>query len=421
MGTGKTMSALWAADYLKKQGVVNRVLIVAPLSTIDVVWAREIFTNFPNRSYAVLHGSADKRKKLLADPVDYYVINHHGLKVLEAELISRSDINLIIFDELAIFRNSQTGLFKSAKKILTAERWGWGMTGSPTPQAPTDAYGQAKLIKPENVPFSFTRLKTEIMLQAGPFKWIPRHNAESTVAKLLSPSIRYALRDCLDLPETIVQYRKVEMTAEQKQHYAKLLKECITEVRGTQVTAVNAAVLMSKIIQAATGVLYGPDHEILKIDCEHRIGEVLDIIEECDEKVIVFVPLTGALHRVKAELEKRGHICGLIEGDTTKHQRQQVFDAFQFGDRMRVLCAQPGAMSHGVTLTAASTTVWFAPAFSNETYMQANARTVRPGQTKVTSIVNIFAVKEEQRIYEGLQSKARFQDIVLEIAKENEK
>ena len=423
MGSGKSCSALWAADYLKKQGLVNRILVVSPLSTLETVWGREIFTNFPGRSYSVLHGSSAKRRKLLAEQSDFYIINHHGLKVIQEDLAKRSDINLIIFDELAVMRNAQTGLFKAAKKILTPDKWAWGLTGSPTPQSPTDAYAQAKLIKPENVPFSFTRFKQEIMLQVSPFKWVPRRHAEQAVAGILSPSIRFALRECIDLPPTITQYRKVEMTAEQKTHYNKLLKDCMTEIRGTTITAVNAAVLLSKILQAATGVLYAPDGKTIKIDCQHRIAEVKEIVTECEDKVIVFVPLTGALHAVRAELDKwfeskgESGAVGLVEGATSKGLRQKTFDEFQFGDKMKVLCANPQAMAHGLSLTAATTTIYFAPPFSSEVYEQSAARTIRPGQTKTTNIINIMATPEEERVYKSLADRKKFLDVVLDLIK----
>lgn len=418
MGTGKTLSALWAADYLISQGIVHRVLIVSPLSTLDVVWGREIFTNFPHRSHAVLHGSAEKRRQLLSDPRDFYIINHDGVAVVLEELKKRTDINLIILDELGCFRNAQTKKWRVLKTLMTPDRWVWGMTGSPTPQAPTDAYAQAKLIRPENVPYSFTTFKSNTMHQVGPFKWIPRRNAEETVARVLTPSIRFALRDCIDLPETIVQYRAVELTPEQKKHYQKLLKECVTEVRGTEINAVNAAVLLSKLIQCSLGVMYGADREIVKIDCQPRVNEVLDIIEECNEKVIVFVPLTGALHHVKSEIQKRGYSCAVVEGDTSKHERVKAFDALQHGD-LKVLVANPATMAHGISLTAATTIVYFAPCFSAEVAEQSAARIVRPGQTKTTNIVNIFATKEEEKIYSGLKEKKKFLDTVLEIVKNN--
>ena len=425
MGTGKTLSAIWAADYLQSLGVVNRVLVISPLSTLDVVWGRELFLNQHHRTCAMLHGSSDKRRKLLAEPHDYYIVNHHGIDILKDELRARDDINLILIDEIAIYRNASTRMWKALRSIITPDKWVWGLTGSPTPQAPSDAYGLSKLIKPENVPVSFTRFKQETMLQVSPFKWVPRRNAQDTVAKVLSPSIRYALDDCIDLPPVTVQYRKVEMTSEQKKHYTELLRTSITEIKGTQITAVNAAVLLSKIIQCSLGCMYGPNHEIVKIDCEHRIKEVLDIIDECEEKVIVFVPLTGALHMLKSHiqkhLDKRGknQICEIVEGDTSKSERLRIFDALQQKDNTRCLVANPQTMSHGISLTAATVIVYFAPPFSSEVYEQSSARARRPGQTKKTTIVNIAATKEEEKVYQSLIERKKFLDIVLDIVRDS--
>ena len=419
MGTGKTMAALWAADYLKQLGLINRVIIISPLSTLDIVWSREIFTNFPNRSVAVLHGSSDKRRKLLAEPHDFYIINHHGVAILANELRERTDIDLYIIDEVAVFRNSQTKMWRNLKSLITPDKWAWGLTGSPTPQAPTDAYGIAKLIRPENLNGqSFTRFKAEVMLQVSQFRWIPKRSAEQAVARLLAPSLRYALRDCVDLPDTIVQYREVEMTTEQKHHYTILLKDAITIAKGVEITAVNAAVLFSKLLQCACGILYGADGRTVRMDFSHRLSELEDIIIESVEKVIVFVPFTEAIHAVESELKKRGYKVGLLYGEVSKTERLKIFDAFQSGTEMQVLVANAQTMSHGINLTAASTIVWFAPTTSNEVYEQANARIVRPGQRNITNIINLAATKEEHRIYKGLQEKTRFMDTVLEIIRD---
>ena len=418
LGSGKSMAALWAADYLKQLGLIHRVLIISPLSTLDVVWGREIFQNFPGRSVAVLHGSSDKRKRLLAEPHDFYVVNFDGVGIIARELQKRDDINLIVIDESATLRSAVTRRWKVVKSIISPDKWVWGLTGSPTPQAPTDAYGICKLITPENLNgLSFTRFKQEVMLQVGPFKWVPKKNAEQSVARLLTPSIRFALRDCIDLPETITQYRHGEMTSEQAHHYKKLLKDCVTEVRGTQITAVNAAVLAGRLLQVAAGCTYGENKQIVKMDITHRMAAVEEIIEECDQKVILFVPFTGALHAVHAELKHRGYSCGIVEGDTSKSERLRMFDALQNGE-MKVLVANPSAMAHGISLTAASTTIYFSPPTSNDMYNQSAARTVRPGQTNVTNIVNVYSTKEEFAVFEGLKNKTKFMDTVLNILKE---
>jgi len=134
--TGKTNSALWAADFLKQEGDIHRVLIVAPLSTLWDVWEKAIFESFPLATFAVLHGSRQKRLDLLAQKHDYYIVNHHGVALIEQELKDRPDINLVIVDECAVFRNTRAKtLFKPLNNVLNFQkivRSAWGLTGTPT-------------------------------------------------------------------------------------------------------------------------------------------------------------------------------------------------------------------------------------------------------------------------------------------------
>jgi len=102
MGTGKTASALWATDFLMRQGEVKKTLIVAPLSTLDRVWAQELFHVLPHRRFHILHGSRAKRMELLSDlKCEFYIINHDGVEIIADALAKRPDINHVIYDELA--------------------------------------------------------------------------------------------------------------------------------------------------------------------------------------------------------------------------------------------------------------------------------------------------------------------------------
>ena len=65
LGTGKSLASLWAYDFLKQAGKVDKALIIAPLSTLERTWADEIFNHFPHLTCAVLHGTREKRIKLL--------------------------------------------------------------------------------------------------------------------------------------------------------------------------------------------------------------------------------------------------------------------------------------------------------------------------------------------------------------------
>ena len=173
---------------------------------------------------------------------------------------------------------------------------------------------------------------------------------------------------------------------------------------------------MNKIVQAACGVMYGKDGAVLELDFGPRLNLLKEVIEECNEKVIVFVPLTGALRVIEKELSKDWSVS-VVDGSVSSNKRNEIFRKFQMEDNPRVILANAGTMAHGLTLTAASTIVWYAPVHSNEIYQQANARIVRPGQTKVTNIVHIHGTQAERKIYAKLQDRGRMQDIVLELAK----
>lgn len=419
MGTMKTLSSLWAADYLQKAKVIKRFLVVAPLSTLSPTWGSDIFQNFPLKTYAILHGNRKKRLELLAMPHDVYLINHDGVEIIADELSRRPDIGLIILDECAMYRNSRNVRWKIANIIINKSgvpRIIWGLTGAPTPNDPTDAYGQTKLIKPENYKGHFTSFKHETMVQVSQFKWVPKRGSEETVNRVMQPAIRYSLSDCVNLPESIYTFHQAQLSPEQQKHYRELINSAATEVRGTMVTAVNAAVLVSKVIQAALGVMYGANGDVVKVDFSPRISIVKELIEGCRQKVIVFVPLTGALDAVATELRKKRTVA-VVDGRTTMTQRNNIFREFRSLKDPHILVANAGTMSHGLTLTEASLVIWYAPVTSHDIYVQANARIVRPGQKFPTQIAHLYATAEEKRIYAVLKDKGRLQDIVLDLAR----
>jgi SNF2 family DNA or RNA helicase len=154
---------------------------------------------------------------------------------------------------------------------------------------------------------------------------------------------------------------------------------------------------------------------VVKIDFRPRIALAEELIEGCDQKVIVFVPLTGALNAVAAELKKRWSV-EVVDGSTTMKQRNDTFQRFRQLKDPRVLVANASAMSHGLNLTEASLIIWYAPTTSHDTYVQANARIVRPGQKFPTQIAHIFSTSEERRIYSVLKERGRLQDIILDLA-----
>jgi SNF2 family DNA or RNA helicase len=421
MGTGKTNSALWAYDYLRRTKQTKKMLVVCPLSTMERTWADSVFNTFPHLDAVVLHGTRERRQKLLKQDVHIYIINIDGLAAIKDELAKRDDIDLIVVDELALARNASTDRWKLLNTICNKQsmRRVWGMTGSPTPNAPTDAWAQCRLVTPDNttVPKYFGAFRDKVMRQLTQFKWVNRPEANDVVWQMMQPAIRFSLDDCTDLPEQTFITREVEMTPEQKKAYKDMLSKLATDYQGGQILAVNEAVKANKLIQIACGVAYGTNGEEVVIPSKPRMDVLKEIIEESEGKVIVFVPLTAALESVAAEISKDWSV-EVVHGQTSKSERDRIFGAFQRQPDPRVLVANAGAMSHGLTLTEATTIVWYAPVHSNETYEQACARVRRPGQTRTTVIVHICGSDVERRVYKRLQDKQSMQGLLLDMMKE---
>lgn len=413
MGTGKTLATLWAFDYLRTVGIANKALIISPLSTLERTWADEVFQHFPHLSVGVLYGTKSRRLRMLADDYDIYLINHDGIKTIEKELAERKDIDTIVVDEVASFRNASTTRWKALRKITQDRPRIWGLTGTPIPNLPTDAWAQCRLISPSRVPPYFGKFRDAVMKQLGPFKWVPRDNATEVVADAMQPSIRFSRDQCVDLPPCQYIERAVPMTPEQAKAYKDMASRLKMEFHSQQVTAVNEAVKMQKLIQIACGVVYDGDGDDVILPNDHRIDVVREVIEESGTKTIVFVPFKGVLRHVAEQLSK-DFTVEMISGDTSAAKRAEIFGAFQRTRDPKVLVAQPAAMSHGLTLTAASTVIWYAPVTSNEVYQQANARITRPGQKHSQLIVNIESTDVERRVYQRLKTKQSMQGLLLE-------
>ena len=417
MGTGKTLSSLWAFDYLRSGGFVKTMLIIAPLSTCDRTWGDQIFMDFPHLRFAVLHGTKAQRQKLLKQGADVFIINHDGVKVILDDLLA-TDIDVVLIDELSqAARNASTERWKVYKKLVKEKPYVWGMTGTPIPNAPTDAWAQCRLITPNSVPDYFGHFRDRTMRQVTNFKWVPREDALDKVHAAMQPAIRHKRDDCIDLPPVMYETRQAELTKEQARMFKEMSDKLYTEAKEGSVTAVNEAVKASKLIQIVCGAAYGDDDDTIVAPPKHRLLALRDIIEESASKVIVFVPFRTALETV-ADILSKGYTVGRIHGGVSKNERDAVFQAFQHEPDPHVLVAQPAAMSHGLTLTAASTIVWFAPITSADTYEQANARITRPGQKLSQLIVHLQGTTLEASMYQRLKDKTTMQGVLLDLFKQ---
>lgn len=429
MRTGKTLSTLWAWDWLVQQGVLHRALIISPLSTLKRVWEDEIFTSFHGRrKAAILHGTREKRLRELSTAASAFIINPDGLTVgmkregtklilgeLAQRIIADTSIDLIIIDEASAFKNAATNRWKILNRIIEAKPdcWVWGLTGTPAAQAPTDAHAIARLIygkarKPE----SFQTFRMRTMYRVSEFKWAPQKGAEQAVYDLLQPAVRFTRKD-LGFPPLSYETRDVEMTVKQKAAYAAMRKDLELWTEGNRrIDAVNEGVLRSKLIQIACGAVYGPDREIHHVDAKNRLEALDDIIEEAGGKIVVFAAFKSVVHMIRSHISKTV-TCEVINGDTSAAHRNRILKDFTGSRDPQVIIADPRSLSHGVNASVADTLVWFSPIDSLEIYEQGCARIDGPGKCGV--VLHLSSSPVEREIYKRLQEKKNLQGAILDL------
>ena len=414
-GTGKTASVIWAADYLMKRNEVTRVLILCPLSIMDSAWRQDLFKFAMHRSCSVAHGSAKHRVKIINAGSEFVVLNFDGLAVVEEE-IANGGFDLIVVDEANAYKNPMTNRWKVLNRIMQATKPRlWMLTGTPAAQSPIDAYGLAKLVNPDGCPKYYGSFRDTVMYKATQFKWVARPNAEQVVHKVLQPAIRFEKKDCLDLPEVTYLEREAPLTKMQMAYYRMLKSEMLIEAAGEEVSAVNAATKLNKLLQISGGAVYADNGEVIEFDVSNRLNAVLEVIEEANNKVLVFVPFTHTIELLRERLTKAGISCDVINGKVPVARRGQIVTEFQTNKDPHVLLIQPQAASHGLTLTAADTIVWYAPVTSVETYLQANARINRPGQKNAMTIVHIRGSDVENRLYNMLQGNIDNHEKIIDL------
>lgn len=419
MGTGKTLSALWAYDYLKREGLAGRAVVLSPLSTLERVWADEVFKRLPHLTAYVVHGTAAKRRRLLEmdPPADIYIINHDGIKVPEAhqiikEYIEKGIVTHLIVDEGAAFRNYSTDRWKALRSLITGELSIWWLTGTPMPNSPEDVWAQVRLVTPRRITPSKTRWREFTMRQVSQYKWVPKHDAIQKCYAVMKPAVRFRLENCVDLPPHVIEHRQVPMSTAQAKAFKAMQEQLYVEYKEGRISAANEGVKMGKLLQILSGVVYDDEGKPTVIPAKPRVQALKELVEQAPRKVLVmvhFVPVLKMLAKVF------GDAAASIHGDVKASERGDILYAFQHTNQYKVLLAQPGTMAHGLTLTAATMMVWYSPITSYELYEQALARIRRPGQKHPTVVVHISANEWERKLYERLRKKQKMQGALLEL------
>tara|TARA_R110000824_G_scaffold88963_1_gene218466 strand:+ start:26 stop:1189 length:1164 start_codon:yes stop_codon:yes gene_type:complete len=384
---------------------------------MDSAWREDLETFAPHRTVDIAYGPPKKRAAIINQGASFVIINYDGVAIV-ADEITAGKFDLIVVDEATHYKNVATQRWKTLCRLIKPDTWLWLMTGTPAAQSPLDAYGLAKLVDPTKVPRFFGSFRDMVMTKVTQFRWVIKDTSPDTVHRILQPAIRFTKEECLDLPPMVYVKRKVELTRQQIKYYNLIKKRMVMTVGGDEVSAVNAAAMMNKLLQISCGAVYTDEGGALEFDISHRYKVLREVIDESSQKVLVFVPFKHAIDVLTDKLRSDGIATEVIRGDVPVAKRTDIFKRFQTKHDPRVLIIQPQSAAHGVTLTAANTVVWWGPTPSLETYAQANARVHRSGQEHRCTVVQLQGSAVEKRIYALLDNRIDVHTKMIDLYKE---
>jgi len=198
----------------------------------------------------------------------------------------------------------------------------------------------------------------------------------------------------------------------------RLKKEFLIEAAGQEISSVNAAANMTKLLQISGGAVYTDDKKVVEFDISPRLKELHEVIDQTSHKLLVFVPYRHTILIVAEYLTKIGITNSVINGSVSKAERTTIIKEFQNAEDPRVLVIQPQSASHGVTLTRADTVVFWSPVMSVETYVQCIARIQRVGQKNNMTVVHLQGSEIEKRMYGMLQQKVTAHTSLVDLYRE---
>jgi SNF2 family DNA or RNA helicase len=254
------------------------------------------------------------------------------------------------------------------------------------------------------------------MTKVSQWVYVPKADAVERAFAMMQPQVRFALDAVVELPPFISRTIDVALSPEQLDAYTKLTKLFHAMIQEKKITALNAGAAMNKLLQVALGWVYTNAPEFVTIPSAPRTDALLDLVRSASHKSIVFVPYRHALAGLSKIFTDQKIDHAVVHGGTTN--RDEIFTLFQSTSKYDVLLCHPECVAHGLTLTAADTTIWVSPTASLDIYEQANARIRRVGQMHKQQFLHLQATPVERKLYALLQRKQKTQDQLLAMFEE---
>ena len=406
-GTGKTRASLDAISEARRASGGGRALVFAPKAILVPSWVNDCKTFTPHLRIAAAF--AENRAKAFKDAPDVVVVNHDGIKWLEEHPEALKGFDLFFVDESTAFKNRTAQRSKAAYKVAKRFDVRVLMTGTPMPNGVLDVWHQALLVDDgERLGRSFFAFRNAVCepKQVGPrpemVDWTDKDGAQDAVADLLKDiTVRFTLEN---IPGNRMYPVEFDLPPALRKQYDTMEAQALIELSsGENVSAINAGAVLTKLLQIASGAVYGVEGKSHTLD-DARAELIAELADQRKHTLIGFMWSHQRNGLLKA-LAARKLTTAVIDGSTSSKDVPRIVERFQNGE-LRVLLAHPQSASHGLTLTRATTTIWASPTYDAERFEQFNRRIYRTGQTQNTETILVQARDTiESRVYDRLRGK----------------
>jgi SNF2 family DNA or RNA helicase len=399
LGLGKTAATLSALNDLLVDGAIRSALVVAPLRVAQLTWPNEVekWDEFNWMEVENLRGKKPSGKAQI------YTINYERLK----DLKSLDFCDVVVFDEITRAKNPQSKRIKGIRALFRNHQR-WGLTGTPRPNSLLELFGQIRLLDDGERLFpTFSRYRDAYFYPTDymRYNWVPKKGVEGKIYQAISDiTIAQLSSEYLEIPDTVVE--DIEIALPTRQLYDELEKEFLAIAGKTEIVALNAAVLVGKLLQVCSGAIYSGTREV-EVLHPAKLDALAKLLKRLDEPALIACQF----------IHERERICRTIKGAVDASTFQGDIEKAWNQGKIRYLVADPRSLGHGLNLQQGGRTViWFSPIYSRELYDQFNARVARKGQTQPPLIYRLICTGTiDDVVVETLRNRGEDQNIMLQI------
>ena len=430
MGTGKSKVLLDNVAMLYDKGKIDSVLIVAPKGVYKNWYDSEIpihLAKHIDRNVVLWKALITKEQKLKLDSLfeqnftklQILIMNVEALSTKKGLDFAHQFLNvkkaLFTVDESTTIKNPGAKRTKNILNLSKLSKYRRILTGSPVTKSPLDLYTQCYFLDPFLLDFSsyyafrnrYAELRTANFSGRSVQVVTGYKNLAELAETLKSFSYRILKDDCLDLPAKTFMKRVIQLTPEQKRVYSQMKSMALAELKGKTITTVNVITQLMRLQQITCGHFKADDGSMQEIK-NNRITELMNLLEEIEGKAIIWAHWRHDITTIVREIEKEypGSVMTYY-GDTASDDRQKAIKEIQNPEsKVRFLVGTPQTAGYGITLTGASTMIYYSNGYDLEKRQQSEARIDRIGQEKPMTYIDILAEDTiDEKIVKSLRKK----------------